>query len=201
MNLFSAPGEVVVVCIGYMLGCLSTGYYLVRLRTGQDLRTIASGSTGSTNVKRILGTTGFVATLLGDAVKAACVVWAADYLEVSSWGIAAAMTAVVAGHIWPVQLGFHGGKGLAPGLGVLAATDYRAALICGGIAVVGPLFGQGTATLLLAATAAPGVLALLHHGTAGLAGISAVVLLIWIAHQDNIRAFLAERRGRKGLQA
>ena len=201
MNLFSAPREVVFTCLGYALGCLSTGFYLVRFRTGQDLRSIASGSTGSTNVKRILGTSGFVVTLIGDVAKAAFAVWAAYLLQISSWGVVAVMIALVAGHIWPVQLGFHGGKGLAPGLGVLAAIDYRAALICGGIAALGPLLGFGPATLLLAAVVAPGILALLNHGAAEMTGMSVVVVLTLVAHRDNIRAFFAERRGRKGLQA
>ena len=97
MNLFSAPREVVFTCLGYALGCLSTGYYLVRFRTGQDLRSIASGSTGSTNVKRILGTSGFVLTLIGDVAKAAFAVWAAYLLQISSWGVVAVMIALVAG--------------------------------------------------------------------------------------------------------
>src|SRR2546428_443464 len=63
----------------YVLGCFTTGYYLVRLRTGQDIREQGSGSVGAKNVGRLLGWTGFALTLLGDFGKGAFAVWAASH--------------------------------------------------------------------------------------------------------------------------
>ena len=72
-------------CVGmlaaYGLGCLTTGYYLVRLRTGQDIRGLGSGSVGARNVGRILGKSGFFITLAGDSGKGALAVWAMRYFS------------------------------------------------------------------------------------------------------------------------
>lgn len=202
MELFSGiDREVVLTCFAYILGCFSTGYYLVRFRTGQDIRTLYSKSTGSTNVGRILGRSGYAATVFGDAAKAAIALGTARYFGASRWGIASVIIAVAAGHIWPAQLRFHGGKGLAPALGIISVLDYRAALIAGCIAAAGPLLGRGTVTVLLAAVVSPAIVALLHHGRADITGMTVLALLVVIAHRENIRAFIAVRRGRKGLQA
>ena len=64
----------------YLLGCFATGYYLVRARTGHDLRKSESGSVGARNAGRVLGKTGFVVTLLGDFGKGALAVWIAREL-------------------------------------------------------------------------------------------------------------------------
>jgi glycerol-3-phosphate acyltransferase PlsY len=61
--------QLIVIIIGYGLGCISTGYYLVRLRTGQDIRKLGSGSMGGRNVGRVLGRSGFALTMAGDTVK------------------------------------------------------------------------------------------------------------------------------------
>ncbi len=60
-----------VVLGSYVLGCFTTGYYLVRWRTGQDLRGLGSGSVGAKNAGRVLGAMGFLLTLTGDLAKGA----------------------------------------------------------------------------------------------------------------------------------
>ena len=202
MQLFSAPaGELICIGAGYALGCFSTGYYLVRWRIGQDIRALGSGSAGSTNVGRILGIPGFIAAMLGDSAKSGFGLWSAIHFGIAPWGVALVMIALMAGHIWPVQLGFRGGKGLAPMLGIGMVLDYRLTLIIGGIAALGLVFRLGTASLLGAVVLSPAVAAMLGHPAAGVAGLSGIVLLILIAHRANIRAFFAGRRGRKGPQA
>jgi acyl phosphate:glycerol-3-phosphate acyltransferase len=202
MGLFSGPGrEAVLVCIGYALGCFSTGYYLVRCRTGEDIRFLYSGTAGSTNTGRILGKSGYFITLLGDAGKAAIALGAARFLGASPWGIAAVAISIVVGHIWPVQLKFHGGKGIAPALGIVAVIDYRAALIAGGIVLLSSLLGYGLVVRLAAAAISPIILALLNHGAPDITAMSVLAFLILFAHRDNIRAFMNEKRGGKGLHA
>src|SRR6266446_6101426 len=72
--------EASCVALGaYLLGCFTTGYYLVRLRTGRDIRELGSGSVGAKNVGRFLGWTGFGVALLGDFSKGAFAVWAAQH--------------------------------------------------------------------------------------------------------------------------
>jgi glycerol-3-phosphate acyltransferase PlsY len=112
----------------YLIGCFVTGYYLVRWRTGQDVRETGSGSAGARNVGRILGKTGFFITLLGDFVKGVLAVWLVRELSHDEFSTALAVPAVVAGHLWPAQLKFHGGKGVTTSLGALLVFDYRLAL-------------------------------------------------------------------------
>jgi acyl phosphate:glycerol-3-phosphate acyltransferase len=112
----------------YLLGCLAIGYYLVRARTGRDIREVESGSTGARNVGRVLGKSGFGLTVLGDFGKGALAVWGVHEWTHQHHLAALAMVAVVAGHIWPAQLHFRGGKGAATSLGALLAFDYRLAL-------------------------------------------------------------------------
>lgn len=113
----------------YLLGCFATGYYLIRARTGQDLRHLESGSIGARNAGRVLGRMGFAITLLGDFAKGALAVWIAQQWTEDSHFALLALLAVVCGHIWPVQLRFHGGKGVATSLGALLVFDYRVALV------------------------------------------------------------------------
>ncbi len=113
----------------YALGCFAAGYYLVRSRLGEDIRELGSGSVGARNVGRILGKTGFLVTLICDFGKGGLAVWAARHFTTDERIVAAAMVAVVAGHIWPMQLRFHGGKGMATSLGALLVFDPKLALI------------------------------------------------------------------------
>ncbi len=105
----------------YVLGCFATGYYLVRARTGRDLREIESGNVGARNVGRVLGKSGFTLTVLGDLSKGALAVWfAAEFANHNRLAMALATLAVVVGHIWPAQLHFRGGKGVATSFGGVA---------------------------------------------------------------------------------
>ncbi|MEO6245920.1 MAG: glycerol-3-phosphate acyltransferase [Opitutaceae bacterium] len=148
-----------VVPAAYLLGGVSPGYWLVRLRTGEDVRTRGSGTTGATNAARVLGGGGFALVLALDAAKGALAAIVARWAGLEGgWEFAAAL-AVVVGHVWPVLLGFRGGKGLGPLLGawlVLAPLAIGACLLVAGAAwgltrrrVPSGLFG---AMLLPAAT-------------------------------------------------
>lgn len=124
-----------VLPAAYLAGGVSPGYWLVRLRTGTDLRTQGSGATGATNAARLLGRGGFVLVLALDAAKGAlaCLLARVAGLD-GGWEFAAA-AAVVAGHVWPLQLGFRGGRGLGPLLGawlVLAPLAIGACLVIAG---------------------------------------------------------------------
>ncbi len=110
---------VVAAVIAYFLGCLDTGYYLVRFRTGQDVRDLGSGGTGAKNVGRVLGRTGFIVVFIADCLKGAAALGIASLLNTGATGLAVATVAVVLGHIFPVQLQFRGGKGASTALGSL----------------------------------------------------------------------------------
>ena len=112
----------------YVLGCFATGYYLVRALRGQDIRGLGSGSVGARNVSQVLGRRGFVLTTLGDIAKGVLAVWATRHLTGDDRLAGLVMLAVTAGHIWPAQLCFHGGKGVATSLGALLIYDWRLAM-------------------------------------------------------------------------
>ena len=125
-----------VVPAAYLLGGISPGYWLVRRRTGADVRAQGSGATGATNAARILGRRGFILVLLLDAIKGAVAAGGAMLAGLDPGGQFAAATAVVAGHVWPVQLGFRGGRGLGPLLGAWLVLAPLAIGICLAIAGV-----------------------------------------------------------------
>lgn len=104
--------------IAYLLGAIPFGYLLVKFTKGGDIRAEGSGNMGATNVLRTSGRTTGVATLLLDILKGAVAVWIADRLTAgdAAWTSLAAL-AVMAGHVFPVFLGFKGGKAVASFIG------------------------------------------------------------------------------------
>ena len=127
-----------VAVLSYLIGSIPTGYIIVKAKTNQDIRTIGSGSTGATNVKRVLGKNWFFAVLLLDAVKGMIPVLCAKFLALycaDVYGILAviASIAVIIGHSKPVFLQFKGGKSVASGVGTILALNIFVGLI---IAVV-----------------------------------------------------------------
>src|SRR5437867_10175661 len=98
--------ELTTIFVSYLLGCFTAGYYWVRWRTGQDIRTRGSGNVGARNVGRMLGGSAFAATLLLDLGKGALAVGMALYVSLRPELVIAAMLAVVVGHNWPMQLRF-----------------------------------------------------------------------------------------------
>ena len=181
--------ETLLIMMGYALGCFASGYYLVRWWTGDDIRLIGSGNVGATNVGRVLGWPGFLLTVLCDFSKGLLAVWLAEYFRVNPTGVVLTMLAVAIGHVWPAQLWFHGGKGVATSLGAVLMFDY---LIAG---VFSGLFLLLCATLrnfvlagLLAFAITPLALFLLDFPLNSVFGLSALALLILVAHRKNIPA-------------
>lgn len=120
------------VALAYLLGSIPFGYLLVRLSGGGDVRETGSGGTGATNVTRRAGRGAGLLTLLLDALKGIAAVLFARLLLGAGpgadwWTCAAAVTAVL-GHVFPVWLGFRGGKGVATGLGVFLVLAPLATL-------------------------------------------------------------------------
>lgn len=200
---------VLAALAGYAIGCFATGYYLVRWRTGKDLHAIGSGATGGRNVGRILGPVGFLVTAGVDVAKSALAVAIPIWLGLGAPAVAAAMIGVSAGHVWPAQLGFRGGKGIAPFVGsmlVVAPIALAAGAIGSAVGIVvtrrfniGGLAGMGVAPLVALALGAAPALA---------AGIAGALLIAIVAHRTNFqgeleapsfeRRRLVPRAGRSG---
>lgn len=121
-----------VLAASYLIGSIPTGYIIVKLFTGQDIRTVGSGSTGATNVKRVMGKKWFFVVMLLDALKGALpVVLTALFGADFSGGLLPVLAAicVILGHSKSVFLNFTGGKSVASGVGTLLALDWQAGLI------------------------------------------------------------------------
>jgi acyl phosphate:glycerol-3-phosphate acyltransferase len=124
--------RVLLVTLAYLVGSIPFGYLIVKLTGRGDVRETGSGGTGATNVTRRAGRWAGLLTLLLDALKgAAATLIARAFLGDGfgiNWWVAAASVAVVAGHCFPVWLGFRGGKGVATGLGVFLVIAPLAVL-------------------------------------------------------------------------
>jgi acyl phosphate:glycerol-3-phosphate acyltransferase len=127
-----------VVIIAYLIGSIPFGYLIVRAKSGGDVRETGSGGTGATNVSRRAGKAAGVITLILDALKGAIVIIIAKSVvtaDNTDWLIAAAAIAVIVGHIFPIWLGFRGGKGVATGVGVFLVLSPLA-VVCAGVIFV-----------------------------------------------------------------
>jgi glycerol-3-phosphate acyltransferase PlsY len=182
-----------IIPISYLLGCFTTGYYLVRLVSGQDIRFLSSGNPGSRNVGRLLGARGFILTFIGDAGKGLLAVYLARRLGGGQLLATAALAAVTAGHIWPLQLRFRGGKGFATFAGGLLLL-YPLLLLSGLAlcALLYPLLRHTTVTGLAALACTPLLLVIMPLRGGGplqlpeLTLYSLLVLMVLYAHRTNI---------------
>ena len=122
-----------VAAASYLIGSIPTGYIIVKLFTGQDIRTIGSGSTGATNVKRVMGKKWFFIVMLLDALKGALPVVLTAYFAtaLAEYGVLPVIAAgcAILGHSKSVFLEFTGGKSVATGVGTLMALNWQAGLI------------------------------------------------------------------------
>jgi glycerol-3-phosphate acyltransferase PlsY len=180
--------DLVAIVVAYLLGCFATAYYLVRLRTGQDIRQVGSGNVGGRNAGRVLGKQGFAIVSVIDAIKGLLAVLLARYLGVGGWALSLVLVAVVAGHIWPAQLGFKGGKGAATLIGALVGYNYLIALVVAGMFVFFfAIFRGFTVAGLLALLLTPFVLIVSGQPLLTVVTTAVLVVMVLFAHRTNIR--------------
>lgn len=150
-------GAKIALCaiVAYLIGSIPTGYLIVKAKTGQDIRKIGSGSTGATNVKRVLGKKWFFIVMILDAIKGAAPVVLAKYLIADTIGLFAVISAifVIIGHSKPIFLQFKGGKSVASGVGTILALNplvgLSIALIWGIITYISKYVSLGSIIALI----------------------------------------------------
>ncbi|WP_192363725.1 glycerol-3-phosphate 1-O-acyltransferase PlsY [Mesorhizobium mediterraneum] len=193
-----AYGIVLALVFGYLLGSIPFGLLITRAAGLGDVRNIGSGNIGATNVLRT-GNKGLAAaTLLLDALKGTAAVLIAGRFapELGPWaGLGAFL-----GHLFPVWLGFKGGKGVATYLGVLTALAWQVALIFAVVwLAVAFLFRYSSLAALTAAVVVP--IALYVLGSPQIAGLFALMsLIVIIKHRANITRLLAGTEGKIGAR-
>ena len=195
---------------GYLLGSIPFGVILTRALAGQDVRGIGSGNIGATNVLRTGRKDLAIATLLLDAGKGAVALLLAKY-ALGGAGHSADVAGAVAGgaaflgHLFPVWLGFKGGKGVATFFGLLIAAAWPLGLLAGATwLVVAAVFRISSLAALVSSAAAP-LYALLPLAALGLPTSATVLvlaaftaLLIWARHHQNIARLLKGAEPRIG---
>lgn len=175
-----------IILVSYALGCFSTAYYLVRWRTGQDIRALGTGNAGARNVGRFLGKSGFALTFLGDALKGALAVGIARWMGLPSFVITAAMLAVVAGHLWPIQLGGKGGKGASTAFGSVLVIDPWLGLALLGVALIFLAITRSfTRAGIIAMALSPVAAWFVGLDAVLVGGVAILALLLVFAHREN----------------
>jgi acyl phosphate:glycerol-3-phosphate acyltransferase len=184
--------------LAYLLGSIPFGLLIVKALGGPDIRAIGSGNIGAANVTRNAGKFAGILTLLFDAGKGYAAGWLAEYFthgNIRSMMIAA--VCAVVGHMFPVWLGFKGGKGVATGLGVFLPICWQAvaAAIVLWLAVV-IFWRYSSLGSISAAVALPLFVYLLYapgHAPPEYVTLGTVVisLLVLIKHRPNIARLIA----------
>lgn len=194
------PWLLAALAAGYLFGSIPFGLLLTKLAGGPDIRNIGSGNIGATNVLRT-GRKGLAAaTLLADMLKGTFAVLLTRHFLGTDAAIAGGLGAFL-GHLFPVWLGFRGGKGVATFIGVLLGFSWIAVLIFGAIwIVVAALTRYSSLAGLTACLVTPAALAWLQMPEAGLL-FSFMALLVFIMHRANISRLLAGTETRIGQSA
>jgi glycerol-3-phosphate acyltransferase PlsY len=184
---------------GYLIGSIPFGLLLTKAAGLGDIRQVGSGNIGATNVLRT-GRKGLAAaTLILDGLKGAVAVLLARYFLGDQDLVVG--TAAVLGHLFPVWLGFRGGKGVATGLGVLLAAAWPVGLACCALwLVAAKLLKMSSAAALTAFAAAPLFALVLSSADHALMALLIAVLVFW-RHEANIRRLLAGTEPRIGKTA
>ena len=193
--------SLLLLAIGYLLGSMPNGYLAGRWLKGIDLRQCGSGSTGATNVLRNVGKAPALVVFLLDVGKGALAVLLAKSFGLNDWVQVLAGLAALAGHIWPVWLGWKGGKAVATGLGIFLGLAWPVGLACFGLFMA--VISISRIVSLSSVVAAIGLPVLMVLAGASGASISvlivASVLVLW-RHRSNIERLIAGTEPRIGAK-
>ena len=177
--------------LGYLLGSIPSGWLAGRWLKGIDLRELGSGSTGATNVLRQVGKGPALVVFLIDVGKGAAAVLIARALGLGDWIQVLAGLTALAGHIWPVWLGFKGGKAVATGLGMFLGLAWPVGLASFGVFMaVFSLSRLVSLASVLAAISLPLLMAAGSGSTANLVVALVAMLLVLWRHRSNIQRLL-----------
>jgi glycerol-3-phosphate acyltransferase PlsY len=200
MTVFGIYIALLALAFGYLLGSIPFGLIVTRLAGTQDIRAIGSGSIGATNVLRT-GRKGLAAaTVIADILKGTVAVLVMAWLGGPNIGLLAGAAAFF-GHLFPVWLGFKGGKGVATGLGVLLAVSWKAALALAVIWIaIAAATRYSSVASLVASVAAPVILYLVGTPPEALTFL-VLAIATFIMHRGNIARLASGTEGKIGQKA
>ncbi|MET3592552.1 MULTISPECIES: glycerol-3-phosphate 1-O-acyltransferase PlsY [Mesorhizobium] len=191
-------GYVLALIFGYLLGSIPFGLLITRAAGLGDVRNIGSGNIGATNVLRTGNKALAAATLLLDALKGTAAALIAGHFS-PDFGLLAGFAAFL-GHLFPIWLGFRGGKGVATYLGVLLGLAWQGMVVFAVVwLAMAFLFRYSSLAALVAAVVVP--IALYFISTPQIAGLFALMsLIVFIKHRANISRLLAGTEGKIGAK-
>ena len=191
--------SILLLAIGYLLGAIPSGYLAGRWLKGIDLRDCGSGSTGATNVLRNVGKGPALLVFLMDVGKGALAVLLAKSVGLNDWVQVLAGLAALAGHIWPVWLGWKGGKAVATGLGMFLGLAWPVGLASFGLFMATISLSRIVSLASVVAAIGLPVLMLVAGNSSAYVVVSLVAssMVIW-RHRSNIQRLMAGTEPRIG---
>lgn len=193
--------NILLLSVAYLLGAVPFGYILVRWTTGSDIRKSGSGNVGATNALRSNKAAGIL-TLLCDAGKGALAVWLAQRYGTAAWVAMAAGIVALLGHIFPVFLGFRGGKGVATGCGAfLLLAPYAVLAGCVLFVLVVAVSRYISLGSIASAALFPVFALFFGYGLPVVWGCVLGSMLIIARHHENVRRILNGEESRFTLRS
>lgn len=188
-----------IVPIAYLLGSVPVGVLVSRAFGGADPRSAGSGNIGATNVGRTSGKAAGVLTLIGDVLKGAVPVLAAFVLYPEPPFVAAAGLSAFMGHLWPVFLGFRGGKGVATALGVMAVIAPLSTLLSALVFVSAVVFKRYVSLgSMVSAAMLPVFLSFFPASRPYMPMGVIIAVLVIVKHKDNIKRLVEGKENKIG---
>jgi glycerol-3-phosphate acyltransferase PlsY len=182
--------------ISYLVGSISTGVLLSKLFGQGNLQAEGSKNIGATNVSRLMGMKWGILTLLGDTFKGMLVIWIGQWVfagegNLGQFYIALMALAVFLGHIFPVFLGFKGGKGVATALGIFILLGPKAILVAVPVFVLVVLLGKYVSLGSIVAAGSFPVLMIVFSYPVYTVGLAiAIAAAIILKHKANIQRLI-----------
>ena len=197
--------NIIGLILAYLVGSIPSAVWVGRQFYGIDVREFGSGNAGATNTFRVLGKKPGIAVLIMDvlkgflAVKLAYIIgdYSSDSPEFIDFELALAVCGLM-GHIFPVYVGFRGGKGIATMLGILIGVHPQAALICAIVFIITlVLSGYISLSSMMAGITFPIVIMVFYSTNSSINIFSlAVAVIILITHQRNIERILSKEESK-----
>lgn len=186
----------IIILIAYLLGSIPTGYLIVKAFKGIDIRQIGSGSTGATNVKRVMGTKWFFIVMLLDALKGALAVLIAvkyfNFINYIGLTPVLAAAAAILGHSKSVFLKFTGGKSVATGVGTILALCFPVGICIAGIWALITYFSKYVSLgSIIAIALAPVLMTAFDQNIYYIWFAAFGAIFVILMHKENIKRLLA----------
>ena len=185
----------IIFIIAYLIGSIPTGYIVVKVAKNEDIRKIDSGSTGATNVKRVMGKKWFFIVLLLDAIKGIIPVLLAKWLVIpySNIGLAPVIAAMFAilGHSKSIFLNFTGGKSVASGVGTIIALSWNGGLLIAAIwALITYVSKYVSLGSIIALALSPFIMYLFNQPVCYIIYCAVGAIYIIYLHRENIKRLI-----------